>query len=128
MPVYTDPQDIRQHLRGAQQLAVPQIAEIMQEVESYVSQRLDLSPLPANNDILKEIIRELTSSRVILDLLNPTNENLARAEMHERRGMGRLRDADRHGIAPNNYADRDYTAEVIVQPEYPAWTAEDFQP
>jgi len=125
---YIDPQDIIQHKRGLAQVPVPNLQEIMGEIEYFVSIRLDLNPLPPNNPLLKNIIRELSTSRAILDLLPPQAENLNAAVLHEQRGFKLLAEAKANGIEPVDYSTKDYTKEVYVPPEYPAWTSEDFLP
>lgn len=128
MAIYVDVQDIRQHVKGAGNAPVPQIQEIMEEVESYVSAQLDIHPLPPNNPILRSIIRELTTSRIILDLLPITAENLSRAQMHEQRGFRQLRDAKTEGIAPRDNSLRDARSEVYTPRAEPFFTYDMFQP
>ena len=112
MGIYTDAIDIRQHIRGGERASVPQIQEIMDEMESWVGAELDIDPLPPNNPILRAIIRELSTSRIILDILPVSAENLSRADMHERRGMRLLESAKREGIAPTDFSSRDPAKEV----------------
>jgi len=128
---YVEPNDIRQHLRGAGGASVPAIAELMQEVESFVKIRLDMDPLPENNDIIRDIVRELTLAKVIVDLMAPSAEDLSRAQMHRRNGMEQLEHADRHGVTPRNTGapgGRDVSKEVYNPYPEPFFTAESFLP
>lgn len=126
MPVYTDAIDIRQHLRGATGLTVPQIEEIMEEVEYYISTELDIDPLPPDNPLLRSMVRELTLSRAILDLMAPSSETLGRADVHRRNGMDLLASAKREGIFPSSYSSRDAASEVYSPREVPIWSIDEF--
>lgn len=109
---YINPQDIREHLRGSGSIAQPAIVELMTAVEKYVSMRLNMNPLPENNEILADIIRELTISKVIVDLLHPTSEDLARADFHRRNGLQMIADVNRDGLFPSSLGSRDVAREV----------------
>ncbi len=65
---YVDVDDIRQHFRQSGALDDDTIEEIMGEQESYVKARLRLATLPPDNDILKQVIRNLTVSHVIFNV------------------------------------------------------------
>lgn len=126
---YVDAQDIRQHVRGAQGVAVPNINEIMEEVESLVAAELDLGDsLPAGKPVLRAIVRELTTARVILDLLPPTSENVARTQLHDARGWTMLRSAKKEGIDSSDYANRNFEAEVYNPRSTQFWTPDQFTP
>ncbi len=126
---YVDAQDIRQHVRGAQNAPVPNISEIMEEVEGMVANELDLGDsLPPNVPVLRAIVRELTTARVILDLLPPTSENVARTQLHDQRGWSMLRSAKKEGITPASFADREYEKEVYNPRTTPLWSEDSFNP
>jgi hypothetical protein len=126
---YIDAQDIRQHVRGAQSVPVPNINETMEEVESMVAAELDLGDsLPAGKPVLRAIVRELTTARVILDLLPPTSENVARTQLHDQRGWQMLRSAKKEGIDSNSYADRSYESEVYNPRTTSFWSSDMFDP
>lgn len=129
MAVYVDAQDIRQHVRGAQNAPVPNINEIMEEVESMVAAELDLGDsLPPNKPILRAIVREFATARVILDLLPATSENVARTQLHDSRAYAMLRSAKKEGIDPASFASRDYEKEVYNPRTEALWKQEDFSP
>jgi hypothetical protein len=125
---YVNPQDIREHVRGIGSVGVPQIAELMSNVESFVKMRLNLDPLPPDNEVLTDIIRELTTAKVIADTLNPTSEQLARAEYHRRNGLTMINDVNRDGLVPMSLGSRDVTKEVYNPYTEPFFSAEDFVP
>lgn len=129
MAVYVDAQDIRQHLRGAQGVPIPNVNEIMEEVETYVASELDLgTSLPPNNPALRAMVREFTNARVILDLLPATSENIARTQLHQQNGDRLLKSARREGITPNDISSRDPEKEVYNPSKEPFWPVELFQP
>ena len=125
---YVDPQDIQQHVRGIGSVTVPAIIEIMTEIESYVSMRINMDPLPANNPVLKDIIRELTTAKVIADTLSPNAEQLARADFHRRNGLTMINDVNRDGLFPTSLGDRNIANEVYNPYPEPFFKAEDFAP
>lgn len=125
---YVEPRDIREHVRGVGSVGEPQIAELMSNVENYVKMRLNYSTLPEGNEVLADIIRELTTAKVIADTLNPTSENLARADYHRRNGLSMINDVKRDGLIPGNIGDRDVSKEVYNPYPTPFFHREDFQP
>jgi hypothetical protein len=127
---YVNPQDIREHVKGIGSVGVPQISELMTEVETYVKMRLNMSTLPENNDIVKDIVRELTISKVILDTLQPNAEDLGRADMHRRNGRQLLQEAITDGLVPGSLspANRDITKELYNPYPEPFFTREEFTP
>jgi hypothetical protein len=129
MAVYIDAQDIRQHVRGAQGVPVPNINEIMEEVEAYIAAELDLGDsLPPNNPVLRSMVREFATARVILDLLPVSSENIARVQLHNQNGQVLLKSARREGITPNDISGRVAENEVYQPHPTPLWPIEDFQP
>jgi hypothetical protein len=129
MAVYIDAQDIRQHVRGAQGVPVPNVNEIMEEVEAYIAAELDMGDsLPPNNPVLRSMVREFATARVILDLLPVSSENIARVQLHNQNGQTLLRSAKKEGITPNDISARNAEAEVYQPRTTPFWALEDFQP
>lgn len=125
---YIDPQDIREHLRGSGSIAQPALIETMEAVEAYVGMRLNMDPLPLENKIIKDIIRELSIAKVITDLMSPTAEDLTRAEYHRRNGLSMINDAKRDGLIPINMSGRNIEKEVYNPYPEPFFKMEDFLP
>lgn len=94
MGVYTDADDIRQHMRGGTALSVETLDEIMEEQEYYVATVLKLDSLPPNNPILSSIIRDLTIAAAIYSLTAPNTDDLGKADMMRREALRKLQEAD----------------------------------
>lgn len=94
MGVYTDAEDIRQHMRGGSALPVETLDELMDEQEYYVATVLKLDTLPANNPILASIIRDLTIAAAIYSLTAPNTDDLGKADMMRREALRKLQEAD----------------------------------
>jgi hypothetical protein len=125
---YIDPQDIREHLRGSGSIQQPTLVEVMTAVESYVKMRLNMDPLPPDNPVVKDIIRELSIAKIITDLMNPTGEDLSRAEYHRRNALAMINDAKRDGLVPFSSGNRVISKEVYNPYPEPFFSREDFLP
>lgn len=125
---YIDPQDIREHLRGSASVQQPALVETMEAVEAYVEMRLNMDPLPPDNKVIKDIIRELAIAKVITDLMSPNAEDLTRAEYHRRNGMAMINDAKKDGLIPFSIGGRVISKEVYNPYPEPFFSREDFLP
>lgn len=124
---YVEPQDIRQHYQELASMQVPNIVEIMTEIENYVKMRVNMDPLPPNNDTLKDIIRELTAAKLIGNRARDSDE-LARADFHRRNGLTMINDVNRDGLFPTTLGSRNIANEVYNPHPSPFFKAEDFLP
>lgn len=105
MGVYTDAEDIKQHMRGGTALTTETLEELMDEQEYYVQTVLNLDILPSDNPILASIIRDLTIAAAIYSLTAPNTDDLGKADMMRREALRKLGEADQRvglGIIGSN--------------------------
>lgn len=128
MAVYIDADDIRQYLPQSRGVSTETIDETMEEWEYYVQTRLNLSELPPNHPILRNIIRDLTIATVITALSPANVDNLSRADIQKREGLRKLRELEEGGLGVIGGRTRTDPLNDVFNPyPHPFFSFEDFE-
>lgn len=126
MGVYVDADDIMQHFRQAPAITSETIEEVMEEKEYYVQTFLNLTELPPDNPILKDIIRNLTIAAGITMITPAQPENLSKAQMLNSNALRQLREIDDSGLGIVGGSPRPGAAYEVYNPYPPFFTLDDF--
>lgn len=126
MGVYVDAEDLRQHFRRAGSMDDETIEEVMQEQESYVKERLKIDVLPPNNDILKNIIRDLTVSAAILSAPASTVDDVAKADRLRSEALRRLTELIEDGFKAGTPSNKNVDTEIYNPYEYSFFSPSEF--
>lgn len=104
MGFYVDAEDLRQHYRQAGSMDDELVEEIMLEQESYVKQRLKLSELPSGNNIVKNIVRDLTVAGAIFAAPAASTDLINKATLQRGEALRRLNELLEEGFraGPSN--------------------------
>lgn len=123
---YVDIADIRQWFRENPALDDAPIEEVMEEMETYVSNYIDMYPLPPAHPLLKHIIRDLTISRLIFNITPAGGSNFDLAVELNRQAMSKLYQIKQDGlIIPGESTQRgNWQNQVFSRDSF--WTIEDF--
>lgn len=125
MGIYVDAEDLRQHFRPGN-LSDDTVEEIMGEQETYVMQRLNLSELPPDHPILKNVVRDFTIAGCLYILPASNSEALEKANNMRREALRRLEELRDEGFKTGN-KNSNIGAEVYNPYNEPFFIPSDFR-
>lgn len=124
--VYVEVADIKQHYRESSAYPDANIIEMMEEEQAYVENYLKMSPLPPAHPVLRSIIRDLTISRLMLNIASASGEAPGLAVELERQANRKLFQIKSDGLMVEGWTRGNPDKQVINPYPETFWTLEDF--
>lgn len=108
--------DIKQHVREAQGGAFGDelIQEAIDENTAYVEMLLDLSPLPTDNHIINNILRNFVIGDILMNIVPAGSDRFATALAYREEARQRVEEVNRENLNPNPRSEDGWEDEVVM--------------